>query len=96
MTDWTQEAIERRIQARIATPKSQQPQQQNAFEARPSEVVVTDIHMTFGSMVSFMVKWAIASIPALLILFVLIVVFWISLALLGGVTGGIIREITKH
>jgi hypothetical protein len=38
---------------------------------RPTAVVVTDIHMSFGSMVAFMVKWAIASIPALLILFVL-------------------------
>lgn len=32
------------------------------------KVVVTDIEMPFGSMVSFMVKWAIASIPALIIL----------------------------
>lgn len=33
-----------------------------------AEVVVTDIAMPFGSMVVFMVKWAIAAIPALLIL----------------------------
>jgi hypothetical protein len=32
------------------------------------EIVVTDVRMRFGSMVVFMVKWAIASIPALLIL----------------------------
>ena len=32
------------------------------------EVVVTDIRMPFISMVFFMVKWAIASIPALIIL----------------------------
>lgn len=31
-------------------------------------VVVTDINMPFGSMVNFMVKWAIASIPALIII----------------------------
>ena len=36
-----------------------------------TEVRVTDIKMSFGSMVSFMVKWAIASIPALIILAVL-------------------------
>jgi hypothetical protein len=36
-----------------------------------TEVRVTDISMSFGSMVSFMVKWAIASIPALIILAVL-------------------------
>lgn len=32
------------------------------------EVVVTDIRMPFLSMVVFMVKWVIASIPAFLIL----------------------------
>jgi len=34
-------------------------------------VVVTDIKMPFSSMVEFMVKWAIASIPALIILFII-------------------------
>jgi multidrug resistance efflux pump len=34
----------------------------------PQKVVVTDINMSFGSMITFMVKWAIASIPALIIL----------------------------
>ena len=34
-------------------------------------VVVTDINMNFGSMVAFMVKWVIASIPAMLILLLL-------------------------
>lgn len=40
-------------------------------EPRPQEVVVTDVAMPFWSMVTFMVKWAIASIPAFLILLVL-------------------------
>jgi len=34
----------------------------------PRNVVVTDIKMPFWSMVIFMVKWAIAAIPALLLL----------------------------
>lgn len=34
-------------------------------------VAVIDIDMPFGSMVGFMVKWTIASIPAILILIVL-------------------------
>ena len=34
-------------------------------------VIVTDIKMPFGSMVEFMVKWAIASIPAFIILLVI-------------------------
>lgn len=33
-----------------------------------NEVVVTDIKMSFSSMVVFMVKWAIATIPAIIIL----------------------------
>ncbi len=33
-----------------------------------TRVVVTDIRMPFWSMVRFMVKWAIAAIPALIIL----------------------------
>jgi len=39
-----------------------------------SEVTVVDIKMPFGSMVAFMVKWALASIPAFLILLLLGVV----------------------
>lgn len=44
-------------------------------------VTVVDIKMPFLSMVVFMVKWAIASIPALLILFFLG-------SLLMGIFGG--------
>lgn len=35
------------------------------------EVVVADIRMPFWSMVTFMVKWSIAAIPAIIILFVI-------------------------
>lgn len=37
-----------------------------------SNVTVVDIKMPFLSMVVFMVKWAVAAIPALIILFLLI------------------------
>jgi hypothetical protein len=37
----------------------------------PARVVVVDVEMRFWSMVAFMVKWAIASIPALVILILL-------------------------
>jgi hypothetical protein len=40
-----------------------------------SGVVVRDISMPFVSMVVFMVKWAIASIPAMIILWGLIMLF---------------------
>lgn len=38
---------------------------------RPQEVVIVDFDMSFPSMVRFMVKWAIAAIPALIILAIL-------------------------
>ena len=49
-----------------------------------NEVTVVDIKMPFWSMVVFMVKWAIASIPAILILAVLGM-------LLVGVFGGVMH-----
>jgi hypothetical protein len=52
------------------------------MEAQNAEVVVIDIKMPFWSMVAFMVKWVIASIPAILILVVLGV-------MLSGFLGGI-------
>jgi hypothetical protein len=45
----------------------------------PAPVRIVDIKMPFGSMVLFMVKWAIAAIPALIIL-----------ALIGLVATGIL------
>ena len=36
------------------------------------EVVVVDVRIPFTSMVALMVKWAIAAVPAVLILFVLV------------------------
>ena len=47
-----------------------------------NEVVVTDIQMSFGSMVVFMIKWAIAAIPALIIL-----------SAIGAITTGILSAI---
>ena len=42
-----------------------------ASKSNNQNVTVTDIKMPFGSMVEFMVKWAIASIPAFIILFLI-------------------------
>lgn len=52
-------------------------------------VTVTDFKMPFWSMVSFMVKWVFASIPAAIILF-LIVVF------VAGIFGGTVFSILRH
>jgi hypothetical protein len=50
-----------------------------------SEVVVTDIKMSFSSMVVFMVKWAIATIPAIIILSVVgSIIFGLLRALFGS------------
>lgn len=56
---------------------------------KPTEkVTVEDIDMAFFSMVAFMVKWALASIPALFLLYMLyMVVFMFGAALLGGLSG---------
>ena len=48
-------------------------------------VTVTDIQMPFGSMVIFMIKWAIASIPAAIILFLIASVFAV---VFGGIFSG--------
>ena len=54
-----------------STSSTMPPRAPTATHSDPQQVIVTDIHMPFGSMVGFMVKWAIASIPAVIILFLL-------------------------
>jgi hypothetical protein len=56
-----------------------------AHELAGTSVVVRDIQMPFGSMVVFMVKWAIAAIPAAIILIIVGVVF-------GACFGGLVRS----
>lgn len=52
-------------------------------------VRIMDIDMPFGSMVGFMVKWAIASIPAIFILVVIGLFLAMLLTSAGIVLGGI-------
>jgi hypothetical protein len=47
---------------------------------QPARVVVTDIHMQFGSMVALLVKLALAAIPALLILSVVGMIAFVVLS----------------
>ena len=49
-----------------------------------TEVTVVDVRMPFGSMVMFMVKWSIATIPALIILGL---VAMVAAGFLGGILG---------
>ena len=53
-----------------------------------NEVIIIDIKMKFGSMVEFMVKWVLASIPAIIIL---IIVFNLITAILIGLGIGIFQ-----
>lgn len=53
-----------------------------------SSVSISDIKMPFGSMVVLMVKWAIASIPAMIILFI---IGSIVTGIFGGLFGAMFR-----
>ena len=53
------------------------------------EVIVTDINMPFWSMVRFMIKWAVASIPAIIVLMLL---FSVLTAVVSGLLGGMGME----
>ncbi len=57
-------------------------------EEESQYVVVTDIRMPFLSMVVFMIKWAVASIPAFIILSI---IGFILMMLAGGMLGGMSR-----
>jgi len=57
------------------------------------EVAITDIDMKFQSMVWFMVKLAIASIPASMILGVIFAVFYVVVA---AISGGIVSKLIQH
>jgi hypothetical protein len=52
----------------------------------PVSVIVRDVEMSFGSMVVFIIKWTLASIPALIILFV---VGMMLAAIFGGLFAGL-------
>jgi hypothetical protein len=54
-----------------------------------NNVVVVDVKMPFMSMVVFMVKWAIASIPAIIIIFVFGII-------LGGIFRGFLLAMGHH
>lgn len=55
-------------------------------ETLPAKVCVVDLDMPFWSMVVFMLKWAIATIPALFILFV---AGAIATGILSGIVTGL-------
>jgi len=50
----------------------------------PRKVIVVDLQMPFLSIVILMVKWALASIPAIIIL---AMIFSLVMTLMGGLMG---------
>ena len=54
------------------------------MDTQNNQVTVVDVKMPFMSMVVFMVKWAIASIPAIVILLVIAAMVF---GILGGIFG---------
>jgi hypothetical protein len=66
---------------------------ESAPTSAKERVVVTDIEMPFGSMVRFMIKWALASIPAALILVTIVVVAAAGIGTVGGlITASVARR----
>ena len=51
------------------------------------EIIVTDIRIPFGSMVVLILKWTLASIPAMIIL---VILGTIAAGIVGGVFSAII------
>ncbi len=60
-----------------------------------ARVTVTDIDMPFWSMVRFMIKWAVATIPAMIILVVVSVVFGAIAMTFLGVLGASLGSLAK-
>lgn len=75
-------------------PPPQQQVLRNASSMYPGAkpVVVLDINMGFGSMVVFMIKWVLASIPAFIIL---LIIFSVAGALFGGLLAGLMSGISR-
>lgn len=48
-----------------------------------NEIIITDIKMPFWSMVRFMIKWALASIPAIFVLTLIGIIISIFIASIG-------------
>ena len=58
----------------------------NKTSEKTPSVKIEDIDMPFGSMVSFMIKWALASIPAIMILFIIgIIISMIMISIFGSI-----------
>jgi hypothetical protein len=55
----------------------------------PQRVTLTDIDVPFWRVVWIVLKWGLASIPA-------VIIYIIALAIVGAISGGILSAITGH
>ena len=94
-TAWVCPHCGKELIATVPTPASAAPAvdmwvpQRIPEPPAPSRVAVVDINMPFGSMVGFMIKWALAAIPAFLIL---AVIGFLLSALFAGLVAGLFRQ----
>ena len=70
------EKTEAQIKAEKDHKEKQQEHQKQQQRIEDKSVYVKGFSMPFGEMVEFMVKWAIASIPAFIILFIIFGIFF--------------------
>ncbi len=57
------------------------------MENESQKVVITDVKMSFLSMVVFMIKWMLASIPALIIMGIVVAALSIALGMAVSMLG---------
>lgn len=86
----TRDADERAVAEQLLARRGSGAAERHASAAGPAgapiRVVLTDIDMPFSDMVGFMVKWALAAIPAAVIL---VVIYLVVVALVGGLLAGL-------
>ena len=76
-------ASRKRVRAPAAAVSAQSARAQKPGE--PQKVIVTNVKMSFGAMVVFMIKWSLAAIPAFIILsFIFGILFLIVTAIGAG------------
>ena len=76
----TREWLAKPVDAKYISPKEIKEQKP---KIKGTPVQITDIDMPFMSMVWFMVKWAFATIPA-------IIIIWVVIGFISGIIGGLL------
>jgi hypothetical protein len=57
----------------------------SAFPPAPQRISVVDFDLPFGRMVVFMIKWAFAAIPALIVIWAVVFICLIFATFFGGI-----------